>query len=93
MSDIKNFLDDEGRLYRLPAKQKMKVLALAYLAEKFESGAVYTEKQVNETLRLWHTFNDPATLRREMYDFRFFDRTPDCREYRLCDPQPVTERP
>ncbi|MDO4564766.1 MAG: DUF2087 domain-containing protein [Clostridia bacterium] len=93
MQDIKNFLDEQGRLIRFPAKQRMKIQALAYLATKFDAGKVYSEKQVNETLELWHTFHDPATLRRELFDFRFMDRTPDCREYRLCDPLPDYESP
>lgn len=91
MNDVKNFLDGEGRLKQYPAKRKMKALALAYLAGKLEPGRVYTEKQINETLSRWHTFGDPATLRRELYDLRFLDRTPDGSEYKLADPQPVLE--
>lgn len=68
MAELKNFLDAEGRLVRFPAKRNMKLEALAYLAEKFEKDKKYTEKEVNELLLEWHTFHDPATLRREMYN-------------------------
>ena len=34
----------------------------------------YSEREINETLRLWHTFDDPATLRRELYDNFFVDK-------------------
>ena len=86
---LKNFLDENLRLRAFPAKRKMKIYALLYLAQKFEAGKTYSEKEVNEILLLWHTFSDPATLRREMYDYRFFDRSRDGREYRLCVHQPT----
>lgn len=80
---LKNFLDDEGRLTAFPAKRKMKIYALFYLAEVFEANRIYTEQEVNDLLRTRHTFNDPATLRRELYDYRFLDRSSDGRTYCL----------
>ena len=50
MAELKNFLNADGMLVQFPAKRKMKLEALAYLAEKFESGRKYTEKEVNELL-------------------------------------------
>ena len=47
---LRNFLDEEGRLTAFPAKRKMKHLALAYLAGKFQPGARYTEKEINQLL-------------------------------------------
>ena len=88
MGDLKNFLDEQGRLKLFPAKRGMKLLALAFLAEKFEADVTYSERQVNDLLNGWHTFNDPATLRRELYDFHFLDRTADGKAYRLSEPQP-----
>lgn len=77
MAELKNFLDGSGKLVQFPARRKMKLEALAYLAEKFEQGREYTEKEVNELLLAWHTFHDPATLRRELYDGRFLGRAGD----------------
>lgn len=91
METIRNFLDDWGRLIQFPAKRKKKIPALRCLAEKFESGRVYTEAQVNDLLEQWHTFRDPATLRRELYNLRFLERTPDGKEYRLAEVQPTPE--
>lgn len=88
---LKNFLDVQGRLTAFPAKRKMKVYALFYLAEVFEEGCVYTEAEVNDLLRTRHTFNDPATLRRELYDYRFLDRSPDGRSYSLGAQRPRPE--
>lgn len=78
-----NFLDSSGRLIAFPAKRKMKLYALAYLADKFESEKAYTEKEVNALLEQWHTFGDPATLRRELYNNRFLNRDSRCTEYTL----------
>lgn len=88
---LRNFLDDKGKLTAFPAKRKMKLYAMFYLAEKFESGLDYTERQVNDLLLSWHTFADPATLRRELYNNRFLDRSRDGKIYRLAEIQPTPE--
>ena len=87
---LKNFLT-EGKLTKMPSKRKMKLWALLYLGSKFEAGKTYTEKEVNELLKSWHTFGDPATLRRELYNHRIIDRSPDGAEYRLEEHQPTYE--
>lgn len=88
---LRNFLDERKRLTAFPAKRKMKIYALFYLAEKFEAGREYTEREINEILYNWHTFADPATLRRELYDYCFLDRSDDGRSYRLGETQPTKE--
>lgn len=88
---LKNFLDGNGRLTAYPAKRKMKLCALVYLGEKFEKGRVYTEKEVNALLNEWHTFSDPATLRRELYNHRFLDRDSYGKEYRAEEVMPTIE--
>ena len=88
MTRLENFLDSEGRLKQFPAKRSAKLPALAYLAGKFEKDRKYTEREVNELLGRWHTFGDPATLRRELYDARFIDRESDGSAYWLEPVQP-----
>lgn len=88
---LRNFLDDSGRLTAFPAKRKMKIYCLFYLAEKFEAGQEYNERQVNDVLLSWHTFADPATLRRELYDYRFLDRGADGRVYHVGANPPTME--
>ena len=88
---LRGFLDGEGRVTQFPARRKKRLAALRYLAGKFAPGRVYTKREVNEVLLFWHTFRDPATLRRELYDFHFLNRTPDGRAYTLADPQPTPE--
>lgn len=85
---IDNFLNSQGQLTAFPTRRKMKMLALRYLAGKFEPGRVYSEREVNDLLNLWHTFEDPATLRRELYNGRFLDREASGRSYWLEEEQP-----
>ena len=88
---LRNFLDVNGKLTAFPAKRKMKIYCLFYLAQKFESNKDYTEQEINNVLLDWHTFADPATLRRELYDYGFLDRSRDGKIYRLAEKQPIPE--
>jgi hypothetical protein len=83
--ELKGFLDNNSKLKSWPSrKQKAKqLLALEYLASKFEAGREYSEKEVNKILNQHHTFGDPALLRRELYMKGFFNRTPDGSKYWL----------
>lgn len=88
---LRNFLNDDGKLTAFPAKRKMKVYCLFYLAQKFEAEKDYTEKEINNVLLDWHTFADPATLRRELYDYHFLDRSRDGKVYHIANKQPTPE--
>lgn len=86
---LKSFLDADGRLTAYPAKRKVKLYALIYLSKFIEKNRVYSESELNELLNERHTFADPATLRRELYNHRFIDRNADGSEYRLEEIQPT----
>ena len=88
---LRNFLDATGKLTAFPAKRKMKLYALLYLAQKIPADTDFTEQEINDILLDWHTFADPATLRRELYDYRFIDRSRDGKVYRLAEKQPTPE--
>ena len=88
---LRNFLDINGKLTAFPAKRKMKIYCLFYLVQKFEAEKDYTEQEINNVLLDWHTFADPATLRRELYDYGFLDRSRDGKVYRLAQMQPTPE--
>jgi len=68
------FLDETGRLKQYPAKRVKQLMALAYLAGKFEPDRSYTEAEVNELLNEWHTFGDWALLRRDLVDSGYLER-------------------
>ncbi len=60
-------------------KEKKKIVILRKIAEQFEPGREYTEKQVNTVLEA--IYSDYATLRRYLIEYGYMDRTKDCRNY------------
>ena len=74
MEEIKTFLNSDLQVTTWPAKHQKKQLVIEYLASKFEEGKTYTEAEVNEILTQFHTFNDHALLRRELYERKILDR-------------------
>jgi len=89
--ELINFLDNSGKLIRYPAKFKLKIMSLFFLASKFEKNRKYNESEVNEILKKWHTFEDWAMLRRDLYDRNFFDRDENGSTYWLEENQPLLE--
>lgn len=81
MCMLKNFLDEQGRIIRWPAKQSLKIQVIKYIASKFEDERFYTEKEVNETIDKWHTYGDYFMLRRGMIEYKLFDRTRNGSQY------------
>lgn len=61
-----------GRLVRIPAKHSQRLVVLDHLAQRFEVGERFTERQVNAALRPAH--DDVAALRRHLVDEGFLDR-------------------
>lgn len=78
---ISTFLDDVGKIVRIPAPNRTKIPVLDYLAGKFEEDRIYSEKEVNGTINDWHTFGDYFILRRLLIDNKFLDRTPNGERY------------
>lgn len=81
MEILERFLDEEGMIKQLPSKKEARLIVLAYLAEKFEAGKDYTEKQVNAIIDSWHTFGDYFLLRRELIDSGLMKRMSDGSRY------------
>lgn len=79
--NITAFLDEEGKIKQWPAASKTKIAVVAYLAGKFEKDRIYNEKEVNEIINRWHTFNDYFLLRRSLIDYKFMGRTRNGAEY------------
>lgn len=61
---MRDFVDEDGRLRSIPAQRKKRAVILDWLAERFEPGTRYGEREVNEVIRPVHA--DVATLRREL---------------------------
>lgn len=62
----------DGRLVHLPTKRSKRLIVLDHLAQRFEPGRRYTERQVNASLAA--VDEDVAALRRYLVDERFLDR-------------------
>ena len=74
-AEVARILDQafrNGRLVQLPTKESKRLVVLDHIAQRFEPGERYTEKQINASLSQIH--EDTATLRRDMVDFGFMDR-------------------
>ena len=81
--NVEKFLDENQKIKVWPKRKDDKNLVVEYLASKFENDRIYSEKEINEVIQFWHTFNDHTLLRRELVEQKFLCRTPDCKEYRL----------
>ncbi len=71
-SVLANFVDADGRLHTIPSKHGKLLVVLDHLAQQFEPGVRYPEKQVNEILGEVHP--DFAALRRYLVENGFLDR-------------------
>jgi len=61
---LASFVDPKGALTALPAGRRKRWIVLRWLAEQFDEGRRYREKEVNEVIQRRHW--DCATLRREL---------------------------
>jgi hypothetical protein len=67
----RTFLKD-GRLVSIPAARSKRLVVLDFLAQGFEPGTRYPEREVNRRLRVYHP--DVASLRRYLVDEGFLER-------------------
>jgi len=63
---LRNFVDGDGRIRSLPARDAKRRLVLEWVATRFEPGREYAEKQVNGILL--ELYDDYVTLRRLLVD-------------------------
>ena len=66
-----------GRLTSLPKAREKRAVILDHVAQRFDPGERYTEREVNELLKPFH--DDFAMLRRYLVDEGFMER--DAGEY------------
>ena len=69
---LRSFFDEDGRLRTIPSQRKKRLIVLERLAEAFEPGRAYSEREVNLTIADFH--DDFCTLRREMVDEHLMSR-------------------
>ena len=83
--DLRPFLDDNGRLCQWPSRHKVQRMAVALLAQRFEAGRHYSERELNFIVMDGHTFADWALIRRSLVDWKFMERLSDGSKYWLRD--------
>jgi predicted transcriptional regulator len=76
---LKIYLDSEGRIVKLPTNKRKLDVVLGYLAEQFESGRTYTEKEVNQIIAALN--EDVSGLRRDLISYRYLERERDGSAY------------
>ncbi len=76
---LATFLNADGTLKQIPPQGEKLRIVLEYLAQAFEPGAQYTEKEVNALLRRF--YSDPVTLRRGLIDAGLLARESDGSRY------------
>jgi predicted transcriptional regulator len=69
---LANFTDAEGRIKAFPEKEKKLLVVLHYVADAFEVGKHYPEKEVNEILLRFN--RDTAFIRRSLVEFKLMAR-------------------
>lgn len=69
---LANFLAPDGSLRTIPTKRAKLLVVLDHLAQSFELGRIYPEREVNEVLTRFHP--DCAALRRYLVVDEFLTR-------------------
>ena len=78
---LDNYYDSDERLIQYPSKRPMRIIALIKITEQIDANKKYTEKEINEIIRLNIAFDDIELIRREMYQYNFLGRLRDGSEY------------
>jgi hypothetical protein len=72
---LHRFVASDGLVTLWPRRERDREAVLDYLVNKFRRNHLYNEAEVNEVLSQWHTFEDPANLRRQLVDYGYLGRT------------------
>ena len=78
---LKTYMNEDGSLKQIPAREKKKIIILREIMKRFEPGREYTEKEVNRILKEIYAEDFPS-IRRALIEYGFMDRTDDCNAYR-----------
>ena len=76
---VKNYSLPDGRLKEIPTQERKLIAVLRHVAQVFEPGTRYNEKEVNETLKRFHP--DYSSLRRYLIDRQLIQREPNGSAY------------
>lgn len=74
---LEKYLDRDGKIISWPNTADGKQIVCEYLANLFECGKNYTEREVTKTISDYHCFMNPTMLRRELIARKLMGRKPD----------------
>jgi hypothetical protein len=69
----------KGRLKSLPKKLKKKIIILEHILTKISANTIYSEAELNAVLK--NSYEDFVTLRRDLIEFNYMNRSKDCSQY------------
>lgn len=72
-------MDENKALKSYPAKEKKKIILLKEISKNFVEGKKYKEVEINRILK--RIYEDNVSIRRDLINYGFLDRTKDCKEY------------
>ncbi len=76
---VERFFKD-NKLNVIPSKQQKKYEVFKYIADTFiEEDVIYDESEINDILS--NIYPDYAIVRRYLVDYKFINRSEDCRKY------------
>ncbi len=78
---LENYYDSNGKLMQYPSKRPMRIMVLIRIIEQMDANRKYTEKEINEIIKLHIAFGDLELIRREMYQYKLLGRLRDGSEY------------
>jgi hypothetical protein len=81
----------DGRIIRWPGKRSQQELCLWFLWSKIPHRRVFAEREISEFLNGLHCFEDPALLRRDLFDLGLVTRKRDGSDYRRIERKPPPE--
>lgn len=76
---LKTYMNNDGQIIIFPRKEKIRLVLLRQIVQKFEPGRKYSEREVNQILI--PIYSDYVVVRRLLIDYHFLDRTADGKEY------------
>ena len=69
-------MTEEGALKNFLQRKKKENYNLEEIMKNFRKGKIYSEKDINKTLK--RIYEDNATIRRYLIEYGFLDRSKDC---------------
>mgnify|MGYP001339855877 CR=1 FL=1 len=78
---MNNLINDFESIIRWPKKRTEQDFIIKWLSSKFDFKKNYSEKEINNIINNYHSFNDTCLLRRELISKNYLHRKNDGSEY------------